>query len=121
MALTNFIILSSRKTPFTAMDFYLIKDAIKVAGLYVSVIQIILIALLVIAVIAGLVFLWRKAPKLEVTIKKTKFVAYDSTDDTCISCKHTEWELLFCLQELLKVTLVILPRHIRNTDSVTAL
>ena len=76
MAITNFIILSSRKTPFTAMDFYLIKDAIKVAGLYVSVIQIILIALLVIAVIAGLVFLWRKAPKLEVTIKKTKFVAY---------------------------------------------
>ena len=76
LALTNFIILSSRKTPFTAMDFYLIKDAIKVAGLYVSVIQIILIALLVIAVIAGLVFLWRKAPKLEVTIKKTKFVAY---------------------------------------------
>ncbi len=76
LAITNFIILSSRKTPFTAMDFYLIKDAIKVAGLYVSVIQIILIALLVIAVIAGLVFLWRKAPKLEVTIKKTKFVAY---------------------------------------------
>ena len=76
LSLTNFIILSSRKTPFTAMDFYLIKDAIKVAGLYVSIVQIILIALLVIAVITGLVFLWRKAPKIEVTIKKTKFYAY---------------------------------------------
>ncbi len=76
LSLTNFIILSSRKTPFTAMDFYLIKDAIKVAGLYVSVVQIILIALLVIAVITGLVFLWRKAPKLEVTMRKTKFIAY---------------------------------------------
>ena len=76
LALTNFIILSSRKTPFTAMDFYLIKDAIKVAGLYVSVLQIILIALLVIAVVTGLVFLWRKAPKIQVTIKKTKFYAY---------------------------------------------
>ena len=75
LSLTNFIILSSRKTPFTAMDFYLIKDAIKVAGLYVSIVQIILIALLVIAVITGLVFLWRKAPKIEVTIKKTKFYA----------------------------------------------
>ena len=76
LSLTNFIILSSRKTPFTAMDFYLIKDAIKVAGLYVSIVQIILIALLVIAVITGLVFLWRKAPKIEVAIKKTKFYAY---------------------------------------------
>ena len=76
LSLTNFIILSSRKTPFTAMDFYLIKDAIKVAGLYVSIVQIILIALLVIAVITGLVFLWRKAPKIKVTIKKTKFYAY---------------------------------------------
>lgn len=76
LSLTNFIILSSRKTPFTAMDFYLVKDAIKVAGLYVSIVQIILIALLVIAVITGLVFLWRKAPKIEVTIKKTKFYAY---------------------------------------------
>ncbi len=65
MALTNFIILSSRKTPFTAMDFYLIKDAIKVAGLYVSVIQIILIALLVIAVIAGLVFCGGKPQNLK--------------------------------------------------------
>ena len=72
--MTNFIILSSRKTPFTAMDFYLIKDAIKVAGLYVSIVQIILIALLVIAVITGLVFLWRKAPKIEVTIKRLSFM-----------------------------------------------
>lgn len=76
LSLTNFIILSSRKTPFTAMDFYLIKDAIKVAGLYVSILQIILIALLVVAVIVGLVFLWKKAPKIEVTIKRTKFYAY---------------------------------------------
>ena len=76
LSLTNFIILSSRKTPFTAMAFYLITDAIKVAGLYVSIVQIILIALLVIAVITGLVFLWRKAPKIKVTIKKTKFYAY---------------------------------------------
>ena len=76
LSLTNFIILSSRKTPFTAMDFYLIKDAIKVAGLYVSIVQIILIAVLVIAVITGLVFLWRKAPKIKVTINKAKFYAY---------------------------------------------
>lgn len=76
LALTNFIILSSRKTPFTAMDFYLVKDAIKVAGLYINIFEVILIVILVAAAIAGLVILWRKGPKIEVTIKKTKFYAY---------------------------------------------
>lgn len=76
LALTNFIILSSRKTPFTAMDFYLIKDALKVAGLYINIIHIILIVILAAAVVTGLVFLWKRGPKIEIAIKKSKFYAY---------------------------------------------
>ncbi len=63
LAVINFVVLSSRKTPFTAMDIYLIQDAIKVIPVYLNVFQIILIAAAVIAGIAGLVFLWIKGPK----------------------------------------------------------
>lgn len=64
LAVINFVVLSSRKTPFTAMDIYLIQDAIKVIPVYLNVFQIILIVVAVIAGIAGLVFLWIKGPKV---------------------------------------------------------
>ena len=34
LAFINFVVLYSRKTPFTAMDIYLISDAIKVIPVY---------------------------------------------------------------------------------------
>ena len=34
LAVINFVVLSARKTPFTAMDIYLIKDAVKVLRKY---------------------------------------------------------------------------------------
>ena len=37
LAVTNFVVLCSRKTPFTAMDIYLIEDAIKVIPVYLNV------------------------------------------------------------------------------------
>ena len=43
LAVINFVVLSARKTPFTAMDIYLIKDAVKVLPVYLNVFQIILI------------------------------------------------------------------------------
>lgn len=52
-----------QKTPFTAMDIYLIEDAIKVIPVYLNAFQIILIVLAVAAGIAGLVWLWIKGPK----------------------------------------------------------
>ena len=36
LAITNFVVLCSRKTPFTAMDIYLIEDAIKVIPVYLN-------------------------------------------------------------------------------------
>ena len=41
LAFINFVVLYSRKTPFTAMDIYLISDAIKVIPLYINVFQMI--------------------------------------------------------------------------------
>jgi len=49
LAITNFVVLCSRKTPFTAMDIYLIEDAIKVIPVYLNAFQIILIVLAVAA------------------------------------------------------------------------
>jgi phosphoglycerol transferase MdoB-like AlkP superfamily enzyme len=63
LAIINFVVLCSRKTPFTAMDIYLLKDALKVIPLYLNVFQIILIILGVIVALTGLVLLWIKGPK----------------------------------------------------------
>ncbi len=59
----NFAVLYSRKTPFTAMDIYLLSDAIKVIPVYLSTFQIILTAAGAAAGIVLLVLLWLKAPK----------------------------------------------------------
>ena len=72
-SVTNFIILSTRKTPFTAMDFYLIKDARKIAGLYVNAVQVLLIALIIVICIIGLVWLWRKAPVFKTITDRKKW------------------------------------------------
>ncbi len=72
-SVTNFIILSTRKTPFTAMDFYLIKDARKIAGLYVNAVQVLLIALIIVICIIGLVWLWRKAPVVKTITDRKKW------------------------------------------------
>lgn len=63
LAVINFVVLYSRKTPFTAMDIYLIKDAIKVIPVYLNIFQIVLIILGIAAGIAGLVRLWIKGPR----------------------------------------------------------
>ena len=72
-SVTNFIILSTRKTPFTAMDFYLIKDARKIAGLYLNAVQVLLIALIIVICIIGLVWLWRKAPVVKTITDRKKW------------------------------------------------
>ena len=72
-SVTNFIILSTRKTPFTAMDFYLIKDAGKIAGLYVSAVQVLFIALIIVLCIIGMVWLWRKAPVVKTITDRKKW------------------------------------------------
>lgn len=61
-SITNFVVLSARKTPFTAMDLYLINDAIKVIPIYMNIFQIILTILGIIIVIVALVIWWFKSP-----------------------------------------------------------
>lgn len=73
LAITNFIVLCSRKTPFTAMDIFLIEDAIKVIPIYLNVFQIILIIAGIAAAIGALVILWIKGPKQEIGDSKKKF------------------------------------------------
>lgn len=60
--ITNFVVQSARKTPFTAMDIYLIKDAIKVIPVYLNIFEMVLIVICIIFVIVGLIIWWFKAP-----------------------------------------------------------
>lgn len=63
--IVDFVVLAARKTPFTAMDLYLINDAIKIIPVYLNPVQIGLIIALSVLVIVGLVIWWFKAPKFK--------------------------------------------------------
>lgn len=65
LAFTNYVVLCSRKTPFTAMDIFLLSDAIKVIPVYLKLYQMILIVIGVILAIAGLCLLYVKERKDE--------------------------------------------------------
>lgn len=73
IAVINFVVLCSRKTPFTAMDIYLIKDAIKVIPLYINIFQMIIIIAGVAVVVAALVMIWKKSEKCTVQLSGKKF------------------------------------------------
>lgn len=73
IAVINFVVLCSRKTPFTAMDIYLIKDAIKVIPLYINIFQMIIIIAGVAVVVAALVMIWKKSRKCTVQLSGKKF------------------------------------------------
>lgn len=62
-SVANLIILNNRVTPFTYQDFDLLYSQLHMITLYLSVWQIALICLLLIAIIVGLVFLFLKGPK----------------------------------------------------------
>ncbi|MDD3238872.1 MAG: LTA synthase family protein [Lachnospira sp.] len=73
LAITNFIVLCSRKTPFTATDIFLIQDALKVIPLYLNIFQMILIGVAVALAIAAMAVLWKKGPKKEYNIPRKRF------------------------------------------------
>ena len=76
LAVTNFIVKSTRKTPFTAMDLLLIDDAVKVAPMYLTLINIIVIIALIVITAALLVILFRKTGKVETELSRKKFFFY---------------------------------------------
>jgi len=65
---TDFVLLSFRTTPFTAVDLALIKDAFAIANRYLSWFGVVLILVGILAVFVLCVYLFRKAKKEEDSI-----------------------------------------------------
>ncbi len=72
IGVTDFVLLSFRTTPFTAVDLALIKDALAIANRYLSWIGVVLIVLGVVVAIVLCVLMFRRAKKEE-TIVPYKF------------------------------------------------
>ncbi len=64
LGIADCVILANRVTPFVPADLLLISDALKVMTGYISILQIILIVVGFIAAIIGLVFMFKKMPKV---------------------------------------------------------
>lgn len=65
IGVTDMILLAFRTTPFTAVDFLLIKNAVQIMNRYLSPMQLVWIAVALIAAIALCVYLWRHSKKTE--------------------------------------------------------
>ena len=65
LGIVNGIVLANRVTPLTGPDFKLIFDAAEVLGAYMSPLKVIGPAAGLAAVVAGMVILFRKAPKFQ--------------------------------------------------------
>lgn len=63
--IANFVVLGYRITPFAAIDLLMVKDVISMMDVYFSKIQQVLLVIAAVAVIAGIVVLFRKSPKFE--------------------------------------------------------
>lgn len=70
----NAVLLANRVTPFTAVDLMLIDSAFGVINKYFSVFQIVLVVVALLLAVAGLVFMFLKAPKVHHEIKYTRNV-----------------------------------------------
>jgi phosphoglycerol transferase MdoB-like AlkP superfamily enzyme len=63
--IVNYVVLGYRVTPFAAIDFVMAKDVLSMLDVYMAKWQQILLLIFAIALIAGIVFLFRKSPKFE--------------------------------------------------------
>ena len=61
--IVNFVVTGFRHTPFTAQDFRLVKYALNVAPVYLTVGQIVLIIVLAVIFIISMLVWWFRAPK----------------------------------------------------------
>ncbi len=64
IAITDFVLLQFRTTPFTFVDITMIQSAIGIWDHYLALWQLVLLALLLLAAIAGCVVLFRKVKRL---------------------------------------------------------
>lgn len=65
LGIINGVLLSQRVTPFTGPDLHLLADAFKIAEKYLGTMGLVLAAILAIALLAGIVVLFFKAPKYQ--------------------------------------------------------
>lgn len=63
--IANFVVLGYRITPFAAIDLLMVKDVISMLDVYFSKVQQVLLVVAAVAVIVGIVILFRKSPKFE--------------------------------------------------------
>lgn len=61
--ITNFVVLSNRVTPFTAVDFTLLGDGTTILTKYFNSFQITLVVIAAVILVIGLIFAWLRAPK----------------------------------------------------------
>ena len=65
LGITNGVLLCFRTTPFAAVDLLLIKDALRIAKLYLPMFVIVMIVVLIIAVIISIIIIGFKMPKYD--------------------------------------------------------
>lgn len=65
LGISNFIVLACRVTPFSAVELRLVDAALGVMKSYVSVWMVLLVIAAIVAAVALIMFLWKKAPVLE--------------------------------------------------------
>ncbi len=71
----NFVILSFRVTPFSAVDITLLESAISVSGHYLNARNIAMIAVVAVLVFGSMIFLFKKAPKHKHTTQKKLIIS----------------------------------------------
>lgn len=82
LGIANFFMLNAGNTPLTIFHIANLGSAIKLSGLYMTVLEIALIILAVAAAVVGGIFLWKMAPKF---IRNTK-KAFLSVGLLCCAC-----------------------------------
>lgn len=69
LGITNFVIMTYRSTPLTAMDFYLLKSVAEIFDVYLDTIKLVLISIVLAVVLIVMFFLWRKVNKYQIQIR----------------------------------------------------
>lgn len=76
IGVVDLILLQFRTTPFTAVDITLLRSTIQIIPHYLNTFYFILIGIGIVLLIAGLVFLYRKAPKYSGTLHRLRSLTF---------------------------------------------
>lgn len=74
LGISNYVVLSYRVTPFSAVDIKLFKSVASILHQYMNSVEIALIVAAVLLIIVGAVVLWFRAPKLEGTFRRWPYL-----------------------------------------------